>query len=65
MPSAQTMLERFKQVFPVWADDIESYTLQKDDTLKVELNGKRFYIFTYVNDVTWKLESVRMYKKAT
>jgi hypothetical protein len=62
MASAQAMLERFKQVFPMWADDIVSYTPGKDNWIKVELTGKRFYFFKFINNLTWKLESVRMRK---
>lgn len=54
---------RFKQVFPYWAADIVKWTPNKDGSMRIELTEKRFLIFTYVDDPTWKLETVRMHKK--
>ena len=56
-------LNRFKQVFPMWADEVTMWTPNKNGSVKLELTGKRFFIFTYADDRTWRLETIRMYKK--
>ena len=60
--SNEEILRRFKEVFPMWANDIVKYTPEKGNWIKVELTGKRFYFFQYENDRTWKMETVRMRK---
>ena len=55
---------KFKSVFPQWAEEIVKWTPEKNGCIKVELTGKRFFIFTYVDDLTWRMETVRMNKKA-
>lgn len=54
---------KFKSVFPQWAEEIVKWTPDKNGCIKVELTGKRFFIFTYADDLTWRLETVRMSKK--
>lgn len=56
-------IEKFKSAFPSWANDIVKWTPEKNGCIKVELTGKRFYVFTYVDERTWRLETVRMSKK--
>lgn len=60
MGSCKTALDRFKEVFPEWSQQIVKWTPNKDGCIKIELEGKRFFIFTYVDERTWKLETVRM-----
>lgn len=57
-------IEKFKAVFPNWADELVKWTPNSNGCIKVELTGKRFFIFTYVDDRTWRLETIRMSKKA-
>lgn len=57
-------IEKFKAVFPAWAQEIVKWTPEKSGSVKVELTGKRFFIFTYVDDLVWRLETIRMNKKA-
>lgn len=54
---------KFKSVFPQLGEEIVKWTPDKNGCIKVELTGKRFFIFTYVDDLTWRLETVRMSKK--
>lgn len=61
--AAKDILEKFKQSFPMWADSIVMYKQNRDGSLKIELTGKRFYIFTYTDDKTMRLETVRSYEK--
>ena len=56
-------IEKFKAVFPNWANEIVKWTPNGDGCMKVELTGKRFFIFTYVDERTWRLETIRMSKK--
>ena len=56
-------IDKFIQVFPQWEPQIVKWTPHKDGTLKVELTDKRFFIFTYWDDRTWRLETVRSYEK--
>ena len=63
MGSCMNAVERFKQVFPEWGEKIVKWTPNKDGCIRIELEGKRFFIFTYIDDRTWKLETVRMHSK--
>ncbi len=63
MASNEQILKRFKEVFPMWANDIVKYTPEKNNVILVELTGKRFYYFQYIDDRTWKTETVRMWKR--
>lgn len=56
-------IDKFIQVFPFWEPHIVKWTPHKDGTLKVELTDKRFFIFTYWDERTWRLETVRSYEK--
>lgn len=56
-------LQKFKEVFPFWVEDIRLWKLNKDDTIQVELSGKRFFVFTYIDEHTWRIETVRMHKR--
>lgn len=57
-------VNRFCVIFPNWAESIEKWTPNKDGSVKIELLGHRFFIFTYKDDRTWRLETVRMHKEA-
>lgn len=63
MIATRSELEHFKATFPMWKDRIVGWTPNKDGSIKVELSEKIFYVFTYSDDHTWRLETVRMYKK--
>lgn len=56
-------IDRFKAVFPYWANEIVKWTPERNGCVKVELTGKRFFIFTYVDERTWRVETIRMSKK--
>ena len=62
--ATKDILEKFKECFPCWADDIIMYKQNKDGSIKVELKGKRFYVFTYKDDRTMRCETVRSYEKS-
>lgn len=55
-------VNRFCAIFPMWANHIVKWTPNKDGSVKIELTGKQFFIFTYADDHTWRLETVRMHK---
>ena len=57
--SKEAALARFKCIFPQFAGDIVKWTPNKDGSIRVELTGKRFFIFHYVDDRTWCLMSQR------
>lgn len=57
------LLKRFQELFPMWKDDIVKWTPNKDGTVKIELSGKRFLIFSYWGDRSWRLETVRSYQR--
>ena len=48
MGSCRTAIERFKEVFPEWGNRIVKWTPNKDGCIRVELEGKKFFIFTYI-----------------
>ena len=54
-------IDKFKTCFPFWADKIVKWTPNKDTTVRVELEGKIFFVFTYIDERTWKLETMRSY----
>lgn len=55
----EAALARFKGIFPQFAGDIAKWTPNKDGSIRVELSGKRFFIFHYLDDRTWCLMSQR------
>jgi len=61
--TGKSALEKFKVVFPWWVDDICVWKVNSDKSIQVELEGKRFFVFTYVDEHTWRLETVRMSKR--
>ena len=63
--NGRATVEKFKETFPQWADQIVKWTPNKDDSVKIELKNRKFYIFTCENDGSIRLESVRQYKKRT
>lgn len=62
---ANDILQKFKVCFPLWADEVVMYKPLKghEHAIKIELTGKRFYIFTYTDDRTIRLETIRSYEK--
>jgi hypothetical protein len=52
-------LMTFIKVFPQWTDEVVTWTPNKDGSIRVELTGKRFFIFSYWDERTWRLETVR------
>ena len=63
MGSCKSAVDRFAQVFPEWGKQIVKWTPNKDGCVRIELEDKRFFIFTYMDERTWKLETVRMHSK--
>lgn len=61
--SAQAALQKFQNLFSNYASDIVRWTPYKDGSLKIELTQKRFFVFLYLDERTWKLESLRYHLK--
>ena len=56
-------IDRFKSVFPQWASEIVNWTPAGHGPIEVELTNKRFFVFTYVSERTWRLETVRSFRR--
>lgn len=56
-------LIRFKTLFPNYSESIVKWTPEKDGSIRIELTEKRFFVFHYIDDRTWKLESLRYHLK--
>ena len=57
------LLENFKRLFPNLANDIASWGVGDDNAIRMNMEDKRMFVFTYISDNEWTLETLKAYAK--
>lgn len=57
------LLDKFKEMFPVYGKLIEKYRLRGRNSIIVALRNNAEFIFSYHNADEWKLETSKHYVK--
>ena len=57
------LLDKFKEMFPVYGKLIEKYRLRGRNSIIVTLENHAEFIFSYYNADEWKLETFKHYVK--
>lgn len=57
------LLESFKRLCPNLANDIVGWGVGDTNALRINLEDKRMFVFTYVSDDEWSLETLKAYAK--
>lgn len=57
------ILDYFKQLFPQYADQMTGWSPNGKNTIKIRLNGRQDFMFTYISKNNWRFETAGSYSK--
>lgn len=57
------LLEDFKRLCPNLANDIAGWGVGEENAIRINLEDKRMFVFTYNSDDEWSLETLKKYAK--
>lgn len=63
MTRIEYLLDKFKEMFPVYKNLVEKYRLHGRNSIIITLKNHAEFIFSYYNADEWKLETFKHYVK--